>query len=203
MRKEVGFDIVFDSQKIFRILLDAFARPGTIKQGYELNIAPPWKDDKFAFGILFSLLDLEVGFSVCCLDERIRCEIGEYIALNTGSKFLPSNIADFILALDKSLSIEKVKRGSLEYPDQGATVIRVVEELGKDLEEDSLNLLLRGPGVQEKAKVSLKGIGREEIRQMIDVNKEFPLGVDFIFVDKKDRVVAIPRSVRIEVMEEA
>ncbi len=201
MRKEVGFDIVFGSQKIFRILLDAFARPGRIKQGCELNIAPPWGGGKFAFGVLFSLLDLEAGFSVCCFDERVKREVEEYVVLNTGSNLLPSNIADFILALDSSLNIKKVKRGTLEYPDHGSTVIRVVEELGENLEGSSLDLVLTGPGIKDKARVSVKGIEAREVEKMIEVNRKFPLGIDFLFVDGRDRVVAIPRSVRIESLE--
>ncbi len=199
--KEINFDIVFDSQKIFRVLLDTFARPGKINKITDLKIKPPLNVSKVALGIFFTLLDLEVGFYVWCFDEQKRRKIEEYIMLNTGSNPRDLESADFVLALNELSELKKVKKGSLEYPDQGATVVRVVEEIGENLEGDFLTLT--GPGINGKKTVSLRGVKRKEIIEIIEVNKDFPLGIDFLFVDKKDKVFALPRSTKIVEVKEA
>jgi len=195
--KEINFDIVFDSQKIFRVLLDAFARPGKINKITDLKIKPPLNVSKAALEIFFTLLDLEVGFYVWCFDEQKRRKIEEYIVLNTGSNPRDLESADFVLALNDLSELKKVKKGGLEYPEQGATVVRVVEEIGENLEGNFLTLTLTGPGINGKKTVSLRGVKREEIIEIIEVNKDFPLGIDFLFVDKKDKILALPRSTKI------
>ena len=200
--KEINFDIVFDSQKIFRVLLDTFARPGKINKITDLKIKPPLNVSKAALGIFFTLLDLEVGFYVWCFDEQKRRKIEEYIVLNTGSNPRDLESADFVLAFNKLSELKEVKKGSLEYPEQGATVVRVVEEIGENLEGNFLTLTLTGPGINEKKAVSLKGVKREEIIEIIEVNKDFPLGIDFLFVDKKDKIFAFPRSTKIVEVKE-
>jgi len=113
--KETNFDMVFDSQRIFRILLDAFARPAKINEIKDLKIMPPLNISKASLGILFTLLDLEVGFCVWCPDEQKKEKIEKYIMLNTES--IPKNLesADFILVLEDSPDLKKIKKGSLDF----------------------------------------------------------------------------------------
>ena len=211
--KEINFDIVFDSQKIFRILLNAFAHPGKVVEISDLKIAPPLNVSRASCGILFTLLDLEVGFSVCASNKRQKEKIEEYFIINTGCRLETIESADFILAFGELPHLERIKRGSLEYPDQGATVIYSVEEIDEPrpgtqgwgeslLKIGSLTLTLTGPGINGKKVLSVKGLKKQEVMKIIEVNKEFPLGADFVFVGRKDKFFALPRSTKIVEVKE-
>ncbi len=196
--KETKFDTIFDSQKIFRILLDAFAHPGKVVKISDLKITPPSSISKISAGVLFTLLDLEVGFAVSASDKEQREEIEEYFIINTGSKLKNLESADFILVFGEFPQLEKMKKGSLEYPDEGATVVYSVEEVNENLSGvDSVNLTLTGPGINGKRKLSLKGLKKQEFIKIMEINKEFPLGIDFVFMDRKGKFFALPRSTKI------
>jgi len=200
--KETKFDIICDSQKIFRTLLDAFAHPGKVVKISDLKIVPPIGISKASAGVLFTLLDFEVGFAVSTSNKKQKEKIEEYFIINTGSRLKNLESADFILALRELPQLERIKKGSLEYPDQGATVIRVIEEIGENLKRDSLILTLTGPGINGKKTVSLRRVKKEEIMKIVKVNEEFPLRIDFLFVDKKDKFFALPRSTKIVEVKE-
>jgi alpha-D-ribose 1-methylphosphonate 5-triphosphate synthase subunit PhnH len=201
--KETKFDTIFDSQKIFRILLDAFAHPGKVVKISNLKIAPPSNISKASAGVLFTLLDHEVGFAVSTSNEKQKEEIEEYFIINTGSRLKSLESADFILMLGALTKLEKIKKGSLDYPDQGATIVYSVEEIGEgNPEGDSVSLTLAGPGINGKRYLALKGLKKQEVIKIMEVNKEFPLGVDFVFTDKEDRLFALPRSTKIVEVKE-
>ena len=169
----------------------------------DLEIAPPLNISRASCGILFTLLDLEVGFSVCTSNKRQKEKIEEYFIINTGCRLETIKSADFILALGELPQLERIKRGSLEYPDQGATVIYSVEEINQSLlGVNSISLTLTGPGINGKRVLSLKGLKKQEVMKIIEVNKEFPLGVDFVFVGRKDKFFALPRSTKIVEVKE-
>lgn len=206
--KETKFDIVFDSQRIFRILLDAFAHPGKVGKISDLKIAPPLNISKASAGILFTLLDLEAGFAVSASDKKQREKIEEYFIRNTGSRLKNLESADFILAPGELPKLKRIKKGSLEYPDEGATVICSVEKIneprpctqgrGESLSGvDSLSLTLSGPGISGKKNLALKGLKKQEVIKIMEANKEFPLGIDFVFTDKKNKFFVLPRSTKI------
>ena len=58
------FDIVFDSQAIFRTVLDAMARPGTIGLLTALDPRCPLPDYRPLTAVARTLLDHEVTFAV-------------------------------------------------------------------------------------------------------------------------------------------
>ncbi|MBT9137904.1 MAG: Alpha-D-ribose 1-methylphosphonate 5-triphosphate synthase subunit PhnH [Dehalococcoidia bacterium] len=218
--RETKFDTIFDSQKIFRTLLDAFAHPGKVVKISGLRIGPPSGISKASAGVLFTLLDLEVGFAVSTCDKKQSEKIAEYFIINTGSRLKNLESADFILALGELPELERIKKGSLEYPDEGATIVYAVEEVneprpfylrrdttcqkGRGLSGiDSVRLTLTGPGINGERHLSLKGLKKQEVIKIMEVNKEFPLGIDFVFTDRKDKCFALPRSTRIVEVKEA
>ncbi len=201
---EAKFDIVFDSQKVFRTLLDTFAYPGKVVRIPDLKIVPPEGISKAPVGVLLTLLDHEAGFAVSASDKKQRKKIEEYLILNTGSRLKELESADFILTLGELPQLRKIKRGSLEYPDEGATIVYVVEEIGESLSEiNSVSLTLSGPGINGKRKVASKGLKKQEFMKIMEINKGFPLGIDFVFADRKDKFFALPRSTKIVEVKEA
>jgi len=187
------------TQKTFRALLQAMSHPGRV-----YNIGDFISDSPIRLFthsplmlVLQTLLDHEVGF----------CVIG------TGKEYLETTIseltrcpvkdisdADFIIVSDGESNGEilKAKRGSLEYPDTGATVIYVVEFLN-DRDNGKPIALLKGPGIRNDIAPVIHGLGQNELFHIKGINSEFPLGIDCIFIDGANRIMCIPRSTRIEV----
>ncbi len=184
------------TQKAFSVLLHAMARPGRI---YNLNIH--FQHQSFSCSafhlILLSLLDHEAGFSVIGEGkETIESWIRQY----TRSHPMDIRKADFIIVTNgrSEGEILKAKRGSLGYPDHGATVIYIVESL-KGYGNGASFVLLRGPGIKDSLSILINGLDKDEIYYIREINAEFPFGIDCIFIDKSDRIACIPRSTRIEV----
>jgi phosphonate C-P lyase system protein PhnH len=189
------------TQSVFRVLLNAMSRPGRI---YEMgpfiggwNCPAPGgfgSGAAFLVPVLRTLLDSEVSFCVTG-DKRTAKEIAKF----TGSHVSGVGDADFVIVPHggKSRAVLEAKRGTLKYPDEGATIIFCVERLGEEIEA-ILRLDLRGPGIADTRRLSIAGIDFETFAHLKEINSEFPLGMDSFFMDKKGRLAAIPRSTAIE-----
>ena len=98
--RDTGFSLIYDSQKIFRLILDCMARPGRVNQLPELNLTAPQRANRHMLAILRTLLDQQVSFSVIS-DRPTLCEaIRDYLVLNTGSAAREVTEADFVYSVD-------------------------------------------------------------------------------------------------------
>lgn len=182
------FDPVFDSQRVFRILLQAAAQPG------KLFTLPP-----FACGSLEaaarSLLDHEVTF--CAIGER-AVEGEERISQLTGARVSPAKEADFALISggDSAGETLELGRGTLERPEMGATAIYTVEELSNT---GTLLLEISGPGIPDVRTLGIEGLTRTEAGAIRETRLDYPLGVDAYLIDGAGRIAGLPRSTRLEV----
>jgi alpha-D-ribose 1-methylphosphonate 5-triphosphate synthase subunit PhnH len=104
--------------------------------------------------------------------------------------------------------ILKAKRGTLEYPDTGATVIYSICSLSqippypplvKGGIRGDLRLTLKGPGINGEISPFLSGVSKREFLYLKEINSEYPLGIDSVFIDSANRIMCIPRSTTIEV----
>ena len=87
------------------------------------------------------------------------------------------------------------RRGTLEYPDSGATVIYLVDKLGETGGEADMH----GPGINGTIRPLISGLDQAELGLLRKTNAEFPLGLDALFLDTDGRIMCIPRSTRIGV----
>jgi alpha-D-ribose 1-methylphosphonate 5-triphosphate synthase subunit PhnH len=185
---------LFCAQSIFRTLLDSMARPGKVSKLPDQALDSPI-ECFYPFLLLFTLLDPEVGFKVLdpkgCVD---KAEVARYISSNTGGTDLPLRDADFILIFGGSSerSIPDIKRGSPEYPDESATLIYQVENIGA-----GHTFTLSGPGIHSECQVAIEGIDLEEIGALVEANQDFPMGLDAIFVDRTGKFICLPRSTKV------
>jgi len=195
MLDESRFDPVFDSQRVFRRVLSCMARPGRVDflVPEELNSAP----DRAMVMVALTLLDEEITFAALGegKDRLARC-----CRLIAGSRMVPPEQADFVFVsgAEARPEITGLRRGSLLFPDQGATVVCHVEMLRPETHEGEVRLRLRGPGVQGEVSLGVAGLARENLASLREVNAEFPLGVDIILVSDGGQVACIPRSVRVD-----
>ncbi|MDR3588392.1 MAG: phosphonate C-P lyase system protein PhnH [Negativicutes bacterium] len=187
---EPAFDKVFDTQKFYRQMLDSMARPGKLCPLPELDLHPPAGLGACAAGIAFTLLDSETSFAV--LPDRDDWQ--EYLRLNTGSAARPVSAAEFIVADGRHdlPQISEMNRGSLLSPEEGSTLILLIDRLTGDA--PGVCLTLRGPGVKDSTAMAAQGLAPANLERILRLNEEFPLGVDLFLVDTCGNLAAVPRS---------
>ncbi len=208
--RDPGFSVTYDSQKIFRILLDCMARPGKINQLPHVDLRTPRGANPYILVILRTLLDQQVSFAVIGGSHTLRESVQGYLAVNTGSPVREVAEADFIYAMDgcSQGQVLDLKRGSHGVPEEGTTIIYHV--VGILPPEDgtvqssqgssATYLSVSGPGIQDGRRVGLCGPQlADEVVDLIKTREFFPLGVEAIFVEREGKVIALPRSTKVEV----
>jgi alpha-D-ribose 1-methylphosphonate 5-triphosphate synthase subunit PhnH len=185
-----------DSQSIYRTLLAAASNPGTLHTVQGTNGTE--EQHHLFFQITTCLIDHEVTFS---LMDRWREAMGRQITQLTGSRMVDWDQADFVIVNGGTSSgrIEKAQRGSLAYPDQGATVFYCIEDEDQIDPINNSRVRLSGPGIQHPISPQLEGLTVEEYRLLRDVNSSYPLGMDAFVIKGNDAIMGLPRSTRIEV----
>jgi alpha-D-ribose 1-methylphosphonate 5-triphosphate synthase subunit PhnH len=198
MTKVEPFDAVYDTQQIYRKLLDCMARPGKV------NSIEPYlvQDDheslfsKPLLSLAFTLVDREVSFHVIS-DLKEKAE--QYIYWQTFSKAAELHEAHYVF-IGKQLSdseiqsvMNEVKAGTLEDPHLSATILIQVNTL-TDSPGDGMKLKLTGPGIQGTREVYADGMPSAWIAERKKINSEYPLGVDMILTTSSGEIMAIPRT---------
>lgn len=187
------------AQQTFRALLTAMAKPGTVLT----LVSRPGESPEEA--IAFALVDHEVAFAV--VGKRHiegagagAVSVARRITLRTGST--ESEVADaaFVFAYTPltASTWDLVRRGTLEYPDSGATVVYILPHVGAG----RLVLTLTGPGIETEQRLALTGLPASEFVSRNEACDDYPMGVDCIFVDDEGHVACLPRSSKIAGIEE-
>ena len=168
-------------QLLYRELLQAMARPGTIRDlGKFLNGAPAWT------GILATLIDAAITFSN---PDEILDKTN--LALLRTSVVAPER-AGYLLLEGRKAPAFSPALGTLESPEFGATLIIRVCKIG-----DGEQLIsCQGPGIKKRHDLKLSGLHRRWWEKRAFWNRSFPLGVDFLLVDE-DHCTAFPRTTKV------
>jgi alpha-D-ribose 1-methylphosphonate 5-triphosphate synthase subunit PhnH len=165
-------------QQVFRVLLEATARPGRI---YAL---PSDLEDCPGFlTILASLVDNTVSLH----DATRGLSQREWNFLQARQE--PPDTAGFILASGAEGPYYTPAVGNLECPERGATVIVAVASLGRG----SQRMSCAGPGIEARHTFQVQGLSPLWIQAREKWNAWFPLGVDMYLVDHC-QVLALPRT---------
>lgn len=188
-------DPLFLSQSVYRALLDVMSRPGSVRS-LTADLYHIWPSGMLA--VAATLLDQEVGF--CVLGDS---GLSQAIKEVTGGRCTPLETADFIFVTngDSGGHIRHAKRGSQEYPDLGATIVYLVERLEGNAGHGAISL--RGPGIEDRATPLIAGLGPQELSLVQEINYEYPLGIDLLLIDRENKIMALPRSLRITSAKEA
>lgn len=200
MVKEIHYDGVFDAQAHYRLLLDAMARPGKVNRLPVLQLAPPAGFHQTSVLVALALLNADTCFS----SVGHPLPVSEYLLLNTAARPVATSEADFVFVQGRQVVAEdlsNLKAGSLSYPEESATLIVDVDEIGSEPVPDALVLELSGPGVDGRRKVYMRGLDPAVLRTLEEQNLEFPLGIDAIFTDAEQRFFCIPRTSRMIVTQ--
>ncbi|MCL1905591.1 MAG: phosphonate C-P lyase system protein PhnH [Clostridiales bacterium] len=184
--KKHNFDPVFDSQKVFRLLLQAMSNPARVVNIKEY--ADKLSGDNTAFlAVAITLLDNETSFNTC---ENHLLE--QEIASLTLAKREEIAYADFVFVWGQSdikSVIKNAKCGTLADPHKSATVI--IQNDG----DAACALSLCGPGINGHIAVMVSQRVAEALALRNAQYYEYPQGIDLIFVSNGGELLAIPRLV--------
>jgi alpha-D-ribose 1-methylphosphonate 5-triphosphate synthase subunit PhnH len=191
---ETAFDPIRDAQALFRQLLEATARPGRVLRMVAPPLAVPPSRLRPACALLLAALDVEVGVHVL---GPGAAEVAGYLCLNTGARMAPLEEADFVLvtAGESGGRLFRIKRGSLEAPHEGATVVYAPDTLEAPPGPGTVRLSLSGPGIAGTAPLAVAGISPAEFAGL-QALADFPMGVDLWLAAADGTLAVIPRSTR-------
>lgn len=168
-------------QRLYRRLVGAFARPGTLHSSADtIGDQPVW------LGLLATLLDARTGLA----DPHALLGSEHWRFLQAPPRS-PED-ADFILCEGGRAPEFSPRLGTLASPEGGATLVIRVHGLG-----DGRELCLEGPGIAGKASLAVAGLHPLWLPWRAERVSAFPLGVEIVLADKTS-FAAIPRSTRVE-----
>lgn len=188
------FHTVFDTQKLFRNLLESMSYVGTVKNVYHICSGCDYDLDLFKCTQALAIMYLDADTSFHVYENK---NIEDKIAMITYCrKQNCENATTIFVPFNKQSELAKViknaKEGSLINPHEGATIIVECNSCtsGKLYKA-------KGPGIETEATFKLN-IDCDWLETRKEKNVEFPLGVDLIFVDGNSNLLAIPRTTQIE-----
>jgi alpha-D-ribose 1-methylphosphonate 5-triphosphate synthase subunit PhnH len=195
---------VHDAQQVFRALLDAMARPGTIQALPASALAALQPPAPMGSGLCATLLTLLDADATLHLGEGHDSELAQgYLRFHTGVRRLAAAEADFVVAraaeADAALW-HQLQAGTDEAPQASATLVLDVPALANAPLPGAPLLRLRGPGIRESTAFAVAGLRADGAaafwQARIAQEAAFPLGIDLILV-AGERVAALPRTTRI------
>jgi len=186
---EGGFeDAVLESQRVFRLCLQALSRPGvSVPMAAGLKAIGPLRPATAA--ILLALADFE---TTVWLDSAARAEpdIGAFLRFHTGAAICDApDDADFAVVLDPRAmpALAAFKQGTSDYPDRSSTLLIQVDHLRAD------GPSFTGPGIDGSVSFWTEPLPADFSAQLVRNRKSFPCGVDILFVAPAE-IVGLPRS---------
>jgi alpha-D-ribose 1-methylphosphonate 5-triphosphate synthase subunit PhnH len=188
-----GFaDPVFDAQRVFRAVMNALARPGSI-QSLGVALDPPPGLPAGLAAIALTLADHETPL---WLDGTLAAcgAVTAYLRFHTGATLVPDPAdAAFALVADPAgiLPFDRFSPGTAEFPDRSTTLVLAVETL-----RDEEPLTLAGPGIAVRAHLAAAPRPADLAARLAANGVLFPRGVDLLFVTARE-VVGLPRTTRI------
>jgi alpha-D-ribose 1-methylphosphonate 5-triphosphate synthase subunit PhnH len=179
-----GFtDAPVQSARAFRQVLEAMARPGTVRE--VTGATPPAPLSVAAGVVILTLVDpatrLHLAGATDCADVR------DWVAFHLGAPLVRAEEADFALGRWEDLQpVSRFRIGQPDYPDRSATLIVEMDRLVNH------GPALAGPGIELVTWLNLPETAAFRANRAL-----FPLGFDTILT-AGDRLAGLPRSTRVE-----
>jgi alpha-D-ribose 1-methylphosphonate 5-triphosphate synthase subunit PhnH len=188
-----GFaDKVLSAQTTFRSVMDAMARPGSVRRIVSAAGAPAAMMHGTA-AIALTLFDHDTPL---WLDPRMSetSDVAKWLKFHTGAPVIAdSSICSFALIGEARAlpALDRFAFGTNEYPDRSTTLILEVASLTQGPAFE-----LSGPGI-DGTTVLQAAIQPPNLLERLAINATlFPRGIDLVLV-ADDAIVAIPRTTRL------
>jgi alpha-D-ribose 1-methylphosphonate 5-triphosphate synthase subunit PhnH len=183
-------DASLDSQRIFRRIMEATARPG-LSQIIMSAPQPPQGLSPAAGAVLLTLADVDTPL---WLDPGlVATEAEAWLRFHCGCQITSDPAAAaFALVSDPGSmpQLSAFNQGEAKYPDRATTLIIDVVGL-----RGGPAVVLRGPGIETEAVISPHGLPATFWSQRADVVSRFQFGVDLVLCAGSE-ILAIPRTTR-------
>ena len=183
---------VFDSQAIFRILLNALSRPALMFSPAEINLPHNAPLPPLAAGLALALLDFDTPVWL----SPSWSKAAGWLAFHNGVKISSSpGEASFILAasLEELPDLQSLLCGTERYPDRSATIILKSTTL-----DNYANLYAEGPGLSVPHLLPPSGLQADFVKSWNENHSLYPCGVDLIVLND-GAIWALPRSIKLAV----
>ncbi|WP_428647999.1 phosphonate C-P lyase system protein PhnH [Roseibium sp.] len=193
-----GFrDPVHEAQGVFRAVMNAMARPGTLQALQTGGLTPPAPLSPATAAIALTLFDYDTPI---WLDRPLMTSeaVKSFLRFHTGCPITGEPVeAAFALVSDPlhMIPLASFNQGSAEYPDRSTTVILSGQEFGR-----KPSVMLAGPGIKETEGFATGPVPPVFWDQVVANNRQFPRGVDLVFAGET-KIAALPRSTRIQTTE--
>jgi alpha-D-ribose 1-methylphosphonate 5-triphosphate synthase subunit PhnH len=206
---------------VFRKLLDAMSRPGTIQaipvpdalagipEGADLvGVLPAHGDrylyNRYALGALATLLDRETTFVLGWAGDWIEREtsLSRWLERFGGARMGEPSAADYALCLDgqSGALLPDLCQGTEAAPEDSATAFICISDMVGEPKRGGTVLELRGPGIRETATITVWGLPNVAQEALVATRRAYPLGVDVILIDRRGQCVGMPRTTRVSMM---
>jgi alpha-D-ribose 1-methylphosphonate 5-triphosphate synthase subunit PhnH len=180
---------VFDSQRNFRELLQAMARP-VAPRVVPVPAPAPAPILPATMAVLLTLCDADTALWL----QQPNDEVVTHLRFHAGVRLVqePAD-ADFALITEPSSMppLTMFARGDLRYPDRSASLIVQVDGF-----LDNAGRRFAGPGIRDVEQLLIEGLPADFWRQRAAMSTLLPLGVDLIFISG-ERMVALPRTTQV------
>ncbi|MCC6717688.1 MAG: phosphonate C-P lyase system protein PhnH [Acetobacteraceae bacterium] len=182
-----GFaDPVAQAQSSFRALLDAMARPGTIRAA-GAGLMPPSPLDPATAAVLLTLIDGDARLHIAadCAPAR------DWLVFHCGTMPCPDPATAGFVVATALPDLATLSAGSDEAPESSATLVLQVAALGT-----GTKWRLAGPGLKEPAILRVTGLPDDFAARWAPNHALFPRGVDLVLC-AGTALAAVPRTVAI------
>ena len=180
---------VFDSQRNFRELLQAMARP-VVPRIVPTPAAAPAPILPATMAVLLTLCDADTALWL----QQPNDEVASHLRFHAGVRLVrePAE-ANFALITEPSSMppLSQFAHGELRYPDRSASLIVQVEGF-----EHNAGRRFAGPGIRDVEQLAIEGLPAGFWQQRAAMSAQLPLGIDLIFISG-ERMVALPRTTRV------
>lgn len=186
---------VFHAQSVFKMMMDAMARPGTIHT-VAPDAAPPAPLGTAAGAIALTLCDHDTP--VWLSASLVKSAFPAWLGFHTGAPVTPEKAEArfaFIESGSTLSSFSLYAAGTQEYPDRSTTLVIELASL-----DGGRNLALMGPGIKGVTEIAPVGLPETFPRLWIDNRALFPRGVDVVLT-AASRFLCLPRTVKITATE--
>lgn len=183
----LGFaDPVIGSAGVFRAVLDAMSRPGSI---HRLSGIPTDSGDQAA--LIATALTLQDHDTPIWMDELARAStLPQRLAFHCGCPQTTPDKAIFALLFDPAglARLDRFSPGVPEFPDRSTTIICALPAL-----EGGDRRTLTGPGIAANKTFAPVGLPEGFVEHWAMNNAAYPLGVDLILTAGAS-LAALPRT---------
>lgn len=172
-----------DAARVFRAVMEAMARPGTIHAVPGAH--PPAPLSPAAGAALLTLCDADTPLYLA--GDTDTPDTRAWIAFHCGAPLTgPARCAFALGSWQALMPLQAYPLGTADDPDRSATLIVACDALHPG------GARLTGPGIRDAAWLSLPDLPALQANAA-----RFPLGLDFLLTCD-DRLAALPRSTKVE-----